>query len=263
MDMMKITKRGYFTIEAAIFLPVFIIALLTLAYIIRIICIEERITHIMTDEGRYLSTRAYDNRSFVSELKMGAILGIHLSERFNSEVKHNTDHYLTDYQYLIKKNGMSGIISYGLTYQSHVNLPINLLGEKSFEKNLLFRGFIGADYDIDSFDYELMEEENVSVIVWVFPKAGEKYHSENCRHIKVYPRQVIVTKGIMNRYKGCRHCIKVKMPIGSIAYIFEAEGGVYHKGSCFTVDRYVISMDLDTAESKGYTACKTCGGGVQ
>lgn len=261
--MMKYTKKGYFTLEAAIFLPVFIIALLTLAYVIRIICIEERITHIMTDEARYLSTRAYDNRSIASELKMGAILGFHLSERFDSEVKHGTEHYLIDYQYLVKKDGISGTISYGLIYQSPINLPINMLGEKSFEKNLLFRGFIGADYDQDSFDYELMEEDNDSFIVWVFPKAGEKYHSENCRHIKVYPRQVIVTKAIINKYKGCSHCNQEKIPLGSVAYIFSTEGGAYHKGSCFTVDRYVISMDLDTAKSKGYTACKTCGGGVE
>lgn len=260
--MMKCTKKGYFTIEAAIFLPIFLIALITLSYIIRFICIEERIAHVLTDEGRYLSTRAYDNRNNISGLKTEVLLWIHLKERFDSEVKHGTDYWITDYQYLINKDGINGIISYGLAYKCKVNLPINLFRGKIHDKELIFRGFIGADYDQDSFDYEFMEKEKESVIVWVFPKAGEKYHAENCRHIKVYPRQVILTKAITNQYKFCSHCNHKKMPLGSIAYIFNEKGGVYHNGSCFTVDRYVVSMDIETAKSKGYTACKTCGGGL-
>jgi len=263
MIMMKYTKKGYFTIEAAIFLPIFLLALITLAYIIRFICIEERIAHVLTDEGRYLSARAYNNRNYASGLKTEAILGIHLKERFDSEVKHGTDYCITDYQYLINKDGISGIISYGLAYKCDVNLPIDFYGRKIHDKELIFRGFIGADYDQDSFDYELMEKENESVIVWVFPKAGEKYHAENCRHIKIYPRQVILTKAIASRYKPCSHCNHEKPPLGSIAYFFSEKGGVYHNGSCFIVDRYVVSMDIETAKSKGYTACKTCGGGLK
>ncbi len=261
MSMMKYTKKGYFTIEAAIFLPIFLIALITLAYVIRFICIEERIAHVSTDEGRYISTRAYDNRNYASGLKTRVILGIHLKERFDSEVKHGTECSITDYQYLIEKDSISGIITYNLAYTYDVNLPIHLFTSKIHDKELIFRGFIGADYDQDSFDYELMEKENESVTVWVFPKAGEKYHGENCRYIKVYPRQVVLTKAITNQYKSCSHCNHEKSPYGSIVYIFNEKGGVYHNGSCFTVDRYVVSMDIETAKSKGYMVCKTCGGG--
>ena len=262
MIMLKYTKNGYYTIEAAIFLPIFLITLITLAYIVRLICIEECMVHVLTDEGRYISTRAYDNRNYAAGLKIRVVHGVHLKERFDSEVKHGTECWITDYQYLIKKDGISGIISYNLAYEHHVNLPLPLFASRIHDKELIFRGFIGADYDQDSFDYEFMEQENESVIVWVFPKAGEKYHAENCRHIKVYPRQVILTKAIANQYKSCSHCNHEKLPLGSIVYTFNGKGGVYHSGSCFIVDRYVVSMDIETAKNKGYTACKTCGGGL-
>jgi len=260
--MMNITKRGYYTIEAAIFLPVFIIAMITLAYVIRIIGIEERITHIMTDEGRYLSTRAYDNRSMVSGFKMSFLLGIRLEDRFYNEVKYETPYYITEYRYLFEEDGLAGLIDYSLSYENRLRMPINLLKSKSYEKNLLFRGFIGADYNQDAFDYESMEEDKESILVWVFPKAGEKYHADNCRHIKVYPRQVILTKTLMNRYKQCSHCNHENTALGNLIYIFNESGGVYHHGNCFTVDRYVISIDIETAKSKGYLPCKTCGGGT-
>ncbi len=258
--MQNLTKRGYYTIEAAIFLPVFIIAMVTLVYVIRIICIEERITHIMTDEGRYLSARAYDNLTMASGINMGFLLGIHLEDRFNSEVKYDTPYIITEYRYLFEEDGLTGLIDYSLSYQNHLKMPINLVRSRTFDKKLLLRGFIGADYNQDAFDYESMEENKESIIVWVFPKAGEKYHVENCRHIKVYPRQIALSKAFMTKYKSCSHCKnKITVP-GSLVYIFSESGGVYHHGNCFTVDRYVVSMDKETAKNKGYIPCKTCGG---
>jgi hypothetical protein len=40
--------------------------------------------------------------------------------------------------------------------------------------------------------------------------------------------------------------------------LFAGSGAVYHKGSCFIVDRYVISMDEVDAVKKGYTPCSRC-----
>jgi hypothetical protein len=37
-------------------------------------------------------------------------------------------------------------------------------------------------------------------------------------------------------------------------------GKVFHKGSCTTVDRYVIAIEADEAIEKGYSPCYYCGG---
>ena len=51
-------KKGYITLEAAIFLPVFILAVVSLLYYINIFSITENIYHSMFDEASRLSSKA-------------------------------------------------------------------------------------------------------------------------------------------------------------------------------------------------------------
>ena len=57
--MMLGTKKGYFTLEAAIFLPIFIIAIAALGYFIKIFSTAENITFSAVDETAHLAAQAY------------------------------------------------------------------------------------------------------------------------------------------------------------------------------------------------------------
>ena len=61
IGMKKNIRSGYFTVDAAIFLPVFLITVLTLAFFIKVVGSVEISMHGITDETRLLAARAYDN----------------------------------------------------------------------------------------------------------------------------------------------------------------------------------------------------------
>ena len=50
---MKNTKKGSITVEAAIILPLFIIAVLTISYTVKLIETEEDVINGIADEARY------------------------------------------------------------------------------------------------------------------------------------------------------------------------------------------------------------------
>ena len=57
--MMKSTKKGSITVEAAIILPMFIIAVLTISYTIKLIEAEECVINGVADEARHVAAYAY------------------------------------------------------------------------------------------------------------------------------------------------------------------------------------------------------------
>jgi hypothetical protein len=154
---------------------------------------------------------------------------------------------------------MSGMISADLNYDVNIRFPIPFYKELPVSESLMMRGFIGKKEDADPLSFEELETEKKSELVWIFPRAGGKYHGENCIYIKSEPRQVIMTYQIRKNYNPCSLCHSGNLPDGSLAYCFRT-GEAYHGGSCPIVDKYVISIEKEEAIARGYTACSKCGG---
>ena len=108
--------------------------------------------------------------------------------------------------------------------------------------------------------FEEMEEESGSVTVWVFPARGERYHKESCLFVSNEPREFVLTDQLRRNYAPCPICDSEELPNGSLVYCYPAYGESYHRGSCSQVDRYVVPMELEDAQSRGYTPCSKCGG---
>jgi hypothetical protein len=123
------------------------------------------------------------------------------------------------------------------------------------------RAFVGTTASGDKMPLSELEDGGDSNIVWVFPRAGEKYHAEKCSVIKNHPKEMLLSSRIRRSYKSCKLCKPADAADGSLVYVFPAAGEAYHLGDCFIVERYVISMDRQDAREKGYTACAKCGGG--
>ena len=249
------TKKGFLTVEAAIFLPIFLIGVLTFAYLIKFMAIQERVFHSFADEARALSSEAVVNPLgapfFEPELKsrLYSENGINIS---NVEVDHFN--YLTD-------GGTYGMISMDLNYDVNVRLPMPFYSSLPVSESLLFHAFVGKRMSQEAMGFDELEKEKESHLVWIFPASGKKHHANSCTYIAAEPREAIMSLSIKKSYDACRICEAADIKIGSITYIFMKTGKVYHSGSCPTVDKYVVSIEKEEAQRKGYSPCLKCGGG--
>ena len=245
-------KRGYYTLEAVIFLPIFIIAILTFAYLIKAVAIDEQVSHAMSDEGHRLSMMAYERED-------AGTFPLRLYLRLNESAEGAENLIVTDFDYLYSADGIDDLIYVDVAYSVDIKLPKRLYERLFREQELTFRGFTGREHAETSEGFAAMEHEEAYEEVWVFPKAGEKYHDKNCDFINVAARKAKLTSYIKLRYSPCKLCEPGNLERGADIYYFDT-GDVYHRGDCYVVERYVISMDKDDAEKKGYEACSKCGG---
>ncbi|MDR1068852.1 MAG: hypothetical protein LBL36_06395 [Clostridiales Family XIII bacterium] len=252
-------SRGSLSVEAAIMLPVFLLAMLTLGIFIRMASVSESLTHSLTDElGRVAADgqESVHATSFTSELTRRAE-DENAGDIVSAEVApfaHRVSHYSA-------KSGKTYGDLIGASVTSGVNLGWpNMFGvAPKVSVTAVCRAFTGVTSAGDKMPLSELEEGADSNIVWVFPRAGEKYHAENCSVIKSVPKEVLLSAFIRGAYTPCELCDPGSAPDGSLVYIFSAKA--YHRGNCFLVERFIIAMDRDDAKTKGYTACAKCGGG--
>ena len=248
---MRNTKKGNITVEAAIVLPMFIIAVVSIGFFINYAAERDSVFHCMTDEAQDIAGYAY-----VVKAPVG------IKGRIESRVMDESsllDRYnINSMTYMIN----DGRISVKSTGEILNTMPVKMHDGIKFDCDILFRGFVPEDNAGELFTFDMMEMSADGGIVWVFPVAGERYHEKDCPYIAVDARQVILSDEILKEFKPCDLCGAKNLPKGSIVYCFFNTGEVYHDGSCTSVDRYVVSMSRLEAEMKGYTPCSKCGGGI-
>ncbi len=166
---------------------------------------------------------------------------------------------IDEFRYLIGYTGLDGLISMDLNYDVNIRLPIQFVDRLPVSESILFRGFIGRLEQNDPLPFEEMEKMKESNLVWIFPRAGGKYHREDCICIISEPRQEFMTNRIKRSYDPCSICNSRGTANGSLVYCFRT-GKVYHTSDCPIVDKYVISIEKEEAIKRGYGACMKCGG---
>jgi len=247
------TRRGSYTLEAAIFLPLFIVGILTLGFTIRMISTAENITFTATDEARLAAGYAYN-------IPIAPLFSQNLENRIIEENSDTSLVEVRDLRYLYETMDFDGLISFRLKYWIDTGMPMGMIDGMEVSHQYLCRGFIGRTAKGTPISFDDMETNSSANIVWLFPKGGEKYHTKSCTFISSYPIQTILNHGIRNRYEPCPKCGSADSENGTQVYCFQAYGESYHLLSCPTVDKYVISMEKDQAEERGYTPCLKCGG---
>ena len=243
------TKKGFLSLEASIFVPLFVIAVLTFGYLIKVAAASENIMHVMADEARRLGMYSYN-------IKAAPLFESKLKARILEENKDIDDTYVESFMYLYDYAGKEDLIGVRVSSNIKIKLPIIFHDSVDVSDTLFFRAFTGREFKPEYGHYENMEEE--PRIVWVFPTAGTRYHEEWCGYINVAARQASLSPDIIKNYKPCTLCAAGSLSPGSVIYYFAGSGAVYHRGSCFIVDRYVISMEEEDAVKKGYTPCSRC-----
>lgn len=249
---MKKGTKGYYTVEAAIFLPIFILSLLTIGYLIKVVACAEEVMHAATDESRYLASRAYTDRTATG-------FEGRLEARTLQDNKDVAEIDVRAFRYLYSADGMSGLIAFDTITKVNIALPVKFYDGFTLHDRLRCRGFIGSTGGT-SMSFADMEEGRDSRTVWVFPTSGVRYHKESCTFVTGNPVQTLMNEYIRENYNRCDHCRPGDVPNGVLIYYFPAYGESYHVGGCNSIDKYVVTMEKSEAEDRGYTPCLKCGG---
>ncbi len=247
------SRRGYYTVEAAIFLPIFLLTMLTLGCLIKAEGAWEEGMHAATDEARWLAARAYTQ-------KLAPEFPILLAERIRSENSDVSLARIRRFRFLHSSGGTQGLISFEVEQRVDFLLPLRLYPGVEWSDRVRCRAFIGYDGSQGPAGFDSMEQEGGRV-VWVFPDQGVRYHTKECTFVTGHPCQMILGDELKKHYDPCRHCDAADLPAGSLVYCFPDYGGAYHRRSCRSVERYTVTMTLRQAEERGYTPCLKCGGG--
>ncbi len=264
-------KKGSLFVETAITLPLFFLALLSICVLIRVIGTEENTMRSFAEEGQRVAKEAYLTRldiipeGYSVEIAEGIAHGTLLELRVLERLKKEESIFLKEpridqFEYLFAEKGNTGLIRCSMAYGVPLPLPANFQRKLEFEQSLFFRGFIGAENYNEGMGFDRMEEPDDPETVYVFPRAGERFHQLDCRIIEVFPIELVLSPGVRKRYAPCKLCDADTLPWGSRVYCFDTSGKAFHKGSCTTVERYVIGIDREEAIEKGYSPCAFCGG---
>ncbi|MDR2162632.1 MAG: hypothetical protein LBO70_01605 [Clostridiales Family XIII bacterium] len=253
-------RMGSLAVETAIFLPLFIVGVLTLGWLIKYTSISENVYHSLADEtGRYAASAV---RSYLPSGYAGVVKARIEDENGNdiSSVEVSPVRFHFPYAFATSGRMYTDLIGASVSYKADLALNHIFADGLKGSETILCRAFVGARDPGGKMTFDEMEQDSDSHLVWVFPRAGERYHGELCPYIKNNPREMVLTGTVRGRYSPCKLCKPGNARDGTLVYVFPSAGGAYHLGECYIVERYVISMSEDDARGKGYTKCAKCGG---
>lgn len=245
----KRKRNGSYTVEAALILPVFLVAVLTIGFLIKVIGGAECGMHAAADEARLAAANAY-----VLNAPIG--LSSSIEGRIKEEAPYVTDADVKDLRAL----STDGEITVTMKYHLDVPLPLGIYDGFDIHDRLKTRAWIGRTGG-DPFGFDAMEEYEDAETVYIFPAWGEKYHTKGCTYVQADPVQMSLTKDVKNRYHSCPRCGSADLSEGALVYVFPSYGEAYHRPGCDSIKKFTVAMEKEQAEHRGYTPCSKCGGG--
>jgi len=247
------TKRGHYMVETAVFLPVFIIAVMTIGCYINVVGADENVIHAAADEARYAAQEAYTD-------KEGGALASLTEGRILSEDPDIRDVNVRNMVYLYSADNITDLISFDIDYDVRIRLPLRIRDGNEHSTSIICRGFTGAGPQNRPMSFAAMEHEYDSRTVYVFPHEGKCYHKKSCTYVSSKPVQMTLNDHVRSKYRPCSLCCPGSLNNGCAVYCFTKYGDMYHRGNCSCIDKYYIQMERSEAEDKGYVPCSKCGG---
>lgn len=156
------TKKGSYTVEAALTLPVFILAFVALALVIGFIADCE---NMVFEECRV----------------------IHRIDRSAPQIfpdPRSEAYKVTDFDYLYSDMGIDDLIAIRAVSELKVEYPFGISGKIRFRMGVLSRAFTGSLMRSGTLKEEDFRDGPASHKVVIFPKYGERFHSAGCRYVK-------------------------------------------------------------------------------
>lgn len=250
---MKRNSKGFYTLEAVIFLPLVILAVLSLGYFMKVEGAWENAFYGAADESTEASRKAYDGVS-------GLLVGQKIKERVTEENPELDMLQISQVRCLYTGTSNDKLTSYQMEAGIRLKLPLGFSRDFSWKTKVKYRNFVGKRRDAAAAGEELSKEQKEDP-VWIFPDAGERYHTEHCTYVKADAEKQILDSVVRKQRKSCGLCDSGSLKTGSIVYCFRDRDTCYHRGTCRAISRHSIVVDRSEAKKKGYTPCSKCGGG--
>lgn len=253
MNLRTVTnKKGSYIIEAAIALPVFIIAVIVMSSVILMYACIEDCNFIAANELRRGAAEA-----------IIADTSVTLPYRIKKEIEDGHSQIdamrLRDAGFRTSRWGIDELLLVDYRVRLRTNNPLGIDASADYDLSLVTRAYVGRERDEAPMSAEDFADED-SEPVFIFPKRGERYHSEGCGFLTAASTSGTLTDSIKRKYKSCPLCHSSKAAMGSLIYYFPAAGEDYHLPGCASLQRNYIEVDKSTAIERGYTACSKCGG---
>ena len=248
----QLNKKGSYLIEAAITLPVFIIAVVVMISIILMYaCIEDCNFAAASEIRRSAAESVYADTPLLLSHRLCKDI-----EDDHSRVKSAR---VTDFGYRVSRWGFDELIAITVNTALESPNPIGIGARANYDISLVTRAYVGKIRNIAPMSEGEMSGGD-SVPVFIFPKRGERYHNRGCGVLRAAKTSGTLTRSLKSKYKPCPICGSRKAKYGSLVYYFPAAGESYHLPGCASLQRNYIEVDKKDAVSRGYTPCSKCGG---
>lgn len=245
-------KKGSYIVEAAVTLPVFLIAVIIMSSVILMYACIESCTFIAAGEARRSAAEAV----FADT---GAMLPYRIKKEIKSRHSQIKSASVTDYGYRVSRWGQDELIALRMELRLRSRNPIGLKSEAGYSLAVVTRAYVGKVRSVPPMGADELEGAD-SDPVFIFPKRGERYHSEGCGFLTAASTSGTLTSSLRRKYKACPLCGSRKAPAGSRIYYFPSAGEDYHLSGCPALQRNYIEIDKRDAQARGYTPCSKCGG---
>ena len=251
MRINRIGKKGSYLVEAAITVPIFLIAVVCMSSIILMYACIEDCNFIAANEMRRAGAA-----TIIADTAIEAPFRVKKEILDGHSIVESAQ--ITDYGYRVTRWGADELIALSIMMKMKSKNPIGLLSEAEYEISMVTRAYVGRFRGDDAMSAE--EFGSTGDAVFIFPKRGERYHSEGCRHLRAASTSGVLSPNIKRRYKSCPLCKSGQAGNGALIYYFPAAGEDYHLSGCPSLQRNYIEIERQVAIDRGYTACGTCGG---
>ena len=247
--MNRMGKKGSYLVEAAIIMPIFILAVLMLISAVPALSCAENTAFAVCDELCLESAKV----PFASE---SATMKLRIKTRVSEENPKASGFRFTSCKYRYRKHGIDDLITVKYRFSYGGEDTQGLFGEAAFTGKMTVRAFTGTLHKKAPAGGGQEEDRTV----YIFPQWGMRYHRKSCTYVTGSCQMVYLTADIGKKYQSCRLCNASSAQIGSPVFCFTKYGEAYHVAGCSTIKRYYITIGQHKAEAQGYTPCSKCGG---
>ena len=246
-------KKGSYVVEAAITLPLFLIAVILMSSVILIYACIEDCSFIAANEMRRGAAEAvYANTSVLIPYRIKKAAFDDHSRVLSANV--------TDYGYRTSRWGKDELIVMNLRMKlGSGKRHKGIRAEADYDLSLVTRAYVGRTRSKDPLSASEMSGNDCHP-VYIFPKRGVRYHSKGCGFLTAASTSGSLTPSLKRKYSACPLCKSKKASPGARIYYFPAAGEAYHMPGCPSLQRNYVEIDRKDAVSRGYTPCSKCGG---
>lgn len=270
----KSMSKGSMMVEAAIVLPIFIVAAAMLGCLVKTLWLNVFLVEACTDQMRLHCIMSPMEKEYLHKPSIVQIDAFLLEKTIDRTLQKSglKKGDLNIRAMPVRENGASGsagdtkfsnvkkgIVNINLEYDVKMNFPRKFVDALGLKKSIEAREWVGLEYDAEPFLFSDMEIDADSNMVAIFPNSGECYHDMSCKILVADKESVVLSKLIRRKYKSCPLCCEGNETDGQTVYVFKY-GGCYHEEDCHSVEKYFITMDLRDAKIRNYRVCNICGG---